>query len=467
MSSTWPLGSPLPVTIWYTSLRQAQADADKAKHHCDTLAAKLTSYNQTFLRSNTKHSLQTDSAEPTESTHSTDILFDSNPVITYPVGILQGDKPPVSTSKSLTDTPIKAPLKQKSKSHHQRPALTGSTNTTVPTPPLRAYRGHSALAIEPLLTPNPNRYVLFPIEDHELWHMVKQSYASVWFTEEIDLAKDLADWQKLTDKERHFLSHILAFFAGADGIINENLLANFSQEVQSPEAKCFYGFQIFIENVHAETYALLIDTYIKDPTEKQHLFNGLSSIPAIKAKADWALKWCNAKQTTFAERLIAFAAVEGIHFSGAFCAIFWLKQHGLLPGLCFANTLISHDEALHRDFACQLHHRLLMPASPRRIQMIIEEAVAIEQTFICDAIPVAMLGMNSDLMSRYIEFVADHLLVELGQPKLYRVENPFPWMQQISLQNKANFFERRVGEYAKSGVGVLKGNHEFSLDADF
>ncbi|KAK4217378.1 ribonucleotide reductase [Rhypophila decipiens] len=306
---------------------------------------------------------------------------------------------------------------------------------------------------EPLLQENPQRFVLFPIKYHEIWQMYKKAEASFWTAEEIDLSKDLHDWNnKLNDDEKFFISHILAFFAASDGIVNENLVERFSGEVQIPEARCFYGFQIMMENIHSETYSLLIDTYIKETAQRTHLFNAIDTIPAIRKKADWALKWIADKESTFAQRLVAFAAVEGIFFSGAFASIFWLKKRGLMPGLTFSNELISRDEGLHTDFACLLFCHLNNRPSKQLVEDIITDAVKIEQEFLTEALPCALLGMNSTLMKQYIEFVADRLLVALGNEKVYRVTNPFDFMENISLGGKTNFFEKRVGEYQKAGV---------------
>mmetsp|Transcript_30651 Transcript_30651/g.74023 ORF Transcript_30651/g.74023 Transcript_30651/m.74023 type:complete len:408 (-) Transcript_30651:192-1415(-) len=322
-------------------------------------------------------------------------------------------------------------------------------------------------AEEPLLKDNPNRFVLFPIEDDDIWQMYKKAEASFWTAEEIDLACDLKDWDNLSNNERHFVSHILAFFAASDGIVNENLSGNFATEVQSPEARCFYGFQIAVENIHSETYSLLIDTYIKDSAEKMHLLNAIETVPCVQKKAHWALRWCDANNASFAERMIAFAAVEGIFFSGSFCAIFWLKKRGLMPGLCFSNELISRDEGLHCDFACLLYSKLTNKLPAGRIEEIITDAVEIEKEFVVDALPVELIGMNSKLMCDYIEFCADRLLLALGCEKFYGAVNPFEWMEMISLQGKTNFFEKRVGEYSKSGVGVNKEEQVFDLDCDF
>jgi ribonucleoside-diphosphate reductase beta chain len=328
---------------------------------------------------------------------------------------------------------------------------------------------------EPLLIENKNRFVVFPIQFPEIWTMYKKAEASFWTAEEIDLSADTNDWNlKLTNNERHFISHVLAFFAASDGIVNENLAQRFMSEVQIPEARCFYGFQIAIENIHSETYSLLIDTYIKNPAERERLFRAIETIPCVKKKAEWALRWIN-NSDSFAERLVAFAAVEGIFFSGSFCAIFWLKKRGLMPGLTFSNELISRDEGLHCDFACLLYSMLRHKLPEHVVKRIIGDAVAVEKEFIIDALPVALIGMNSNLMRQYIEFVADRLLVALGYSKLYHTPNPFDWMELISLQGKTNFFEKRVAEYQKSGVvtSVTSPAHSssnenvFTLDADF
>ncbi|KAF2011525.1 hypothetical protein BU24DRAFT_376760 [Aaosphaeria arxii CBS 175.79] len=308
-------------------------------------------------------------------------------------------------------------------------------------------------ADEPLLQENPHRFVLFPIKYHDVWQMYKKAEASFWTAEEIDLSKDLHDWNKrLNDDERFFISHVLAFFAASDGIVNENLVERFSGEVQIPEARCFYGFQIMMENIHSETYSLLIDTYISEPKQRQYLFNAIDNIPCIRKKADWALRWISDKNSTFANRLIAFAAVEGIFFSGSFASIFWLKKRGLMPGLTFSNELISRDEGMHTDFACLLFSLLNNRPDKKAVEAIITEAVAIEQEFLTEALPCALLGMNANLMCQYIEFVADRLLLSLGNPKYYNATNPFDFMENISLAGKTNFFEKRVGDYQKAGV---------------
>lgn len=320
--------------------------------------------------------------------------------------------------------------------------------------------------IEPILQENKDRFVLFPIKHKEIWQMYKQAEASFWTAEEIDLSTDIIDWEKrLTPDEKHFIKHVLAFFAASDGIVNENLAINFMSEVQYPEARCFYGFQIMIENIHSEAYSLLIDTYIQDSAEKNFLFNALENVPCVTNKANWALRWIT--QGSFAERLVAFAAVEGIFFSGSFCSIFWLKKRGLMPGLSFSNELISRDEGLHCDFACLLYSQLSHKLDPKQVQDIIVKAVEIEREFVCDALPVKLIGMNSNLMCQYIEFVADRLLAALNVPKVFHVTNPFDFMDLISIPGKTNFFERRVSEYQKSGVMGTKETTAFTLTEDF
>jgi ribonucleoside-diphosphate reductase beta chain len=321
---------------------------------------------------------------------------------------------------------------------------------------------------EPILKENPNRFVLFPIKHNDIWDIYKKAEASFWTAEEIDLHQDITDWEnKLSDDERYFVKHILAFFAASDGIVNENLAENFVNEVQYTEAKFFYGFQIMMENIHSETYSLLIDTYVKDSSEKAKLFNAIETFDAIKKKADWALKWIDSP--SFAERLIAFAAVEGIFFSGAFCSIFWMKKRGLLPGLTFSNELISRDEGMHCDFAVHLHNNHLVNQVPKkRIREILVDALNIEREFITESLPASLIGMNSKLMVQYLEFVTDRLLVELNCEKEYNVTNPFDFMDMISLQGKTNFFEKRVSEYQKAGV--LNNDTKsagFSTDEDF
>lgn len=321
---------------------------------------------------------------------------------------------------------------------------------------------------EPILTENKDRFVIFPIQHHDIWDWYKKQEACFWTAEEIDLHQDLSDWtNKLSDDEQYFIKHILAFFAASDGIVNENLAENFVNEVQYSEAKFFYGFQIMMENIHSETYSLLIDTYVKDEKEKNILFKAIENFPAIKKKADWALRWI--ESPSFAERLIAFAAVEGIFFSGAFCSIFWLKKRGLMPGLTFSNELISRDEGMHCDFAVHLHNNHLVNKVPKeRIKAIITDALDIEREFITESLPVSLIGMNATLMTQYLEFVTDRLLVELGCEKVYNASNPFDFMDMISLQGKTNFFEKRVSEYQKAGVlNKDEDNQKISFDADF
>jgi len=320
---------------------------------------------------------------------------------------------------------------------------------------------------EPILKENPNRFVLFPIQHSDIWEMYKKQEASIWTAEELDLSPDLVDWDsKLNDDERFFIKHVLAFFAASDGIVNENLAENFLSEVQYTEAKFFYGFQIMMENIHSETYSLLIDTYIKDTKEKNYLFNAIETFEPVKKKAEWAMRWID--NGSYAERLVSFAAVEGIFFSGSFCSIFWLKKRGLMPGLTFSNELISRDEGLHCDFACMLYNNHLVNKLPKeQVQKIIADAVEIEKEFVTESLPVRLIGMNSDLMSQYIEFVADRLLTELGNDKIYNASNPFDFMDMINLQGKTNFFEKRVGEYQKAGVLNNENNTTFSLDSDF
>lgn len=319
---------------------------------------------------------------------------------------------------------------------------------------------------EPLLREDVKRLVIYPVRYVDVWNMYKKAVASFWVVEEVDLSKDSADWERLRPEERSFLSHVLAFFAASDGIVNENLVERFSQEVQIPEARCFYGFQIAMENIHSEMYSLLIATYVRDKTEREKLLNAVETVPCVRRKADWALSWIRNPNAGFGERLVAFAAVEGIFFSGSFAAIFWMKKRGLMPGLTFSNELISRDEGLHCDFACLLFRYLNRKPSEERIVEIVSGAVEIERQFFAEALPVALIGMNDVLMSQYVRFVADRLLTELGCEKIYRVENPFDFMEQISLEGKTNFFEKRVSEYQKAGV-LCKKDDRFSTDVEF
>mmetsp|Transcript_3628 Transcript_3628/g.5403 ORF Transcript_3628/g.5403 Transcript_3628/m.5403 type:complete len:401 (+) Transcript_3628:68-1270(+) len=376
--------------------------------------------------------------------------FSSNSTVTTPEKVSQA-----STARPITPEPHSStdeeelPVSEITVSEHKLAEISGQHQP------------------EPLLMDNPGRFVLFPIKHDDIWKMYKQAEASFWTAEEIDLASDIKDWNGLTTNERHFVSHVLAFFAASDGIVNENLASNFATEVTVPEARCFYGFQMAVENIHSETYSLLIDTYIKDATEKDRLLNAIDTVPCVQKKARWALQWCDANNASFAERCVAFSAVEGIFFSGSFCAIFWLKKRGLMPGLAFSNELISRDEGLHTDFACLLYNKLINKIPDSRILEIITSAVEIEKEFVSDSLPVELIGMNSFLMKQYIEFVADRLLVELGVPRHYKTKNPFDFMEMISLQGKTNFFEKRVGEYSKAGVGVSQQDQLFVLDADF
>uniref|UniRef100_A0A6C0KZ54 Uncharacterized protein n=1 Tax=viral metagenome TaxID=1070528 RepID=A0A6C0KZ54_9ZZZZ len=318
---------------------------------------------------------------------------------------------------------------------------------------------------EPLLAPNDNRFVMFPIQDQAIWDMYKKQVDCFWRAEEIDLSKDNKHWESLSDDERSFLSSILAFFAASDGIVLENLAQRFMGEVQLSEARAFYGFQIAMENIHSQTYSLLIDSYIKNPEEKDRLFNALNHYPCIKKKADWAQKWIHDNRSSFATRLVAFACVEGIFFSGAFCSIYWMKKRGLMPGLTFSNELISRDEALHTEFAVLLYSKLLKKMNKGRIYEIIKEAVDIETEFICEALPCRLIGMNSQMMTQYIQFVADRLIIQLGYDKIYNVANPFDWMELISLAGKTNFFEKTVSDYALANK--TKSADVFEFNADF
>ncbi|THD21735.1 Ribonucleoside diphosphate reductase small subunit [Fasciola hepatica] len=323
---------------------------------------------------------------------------------------------------------------------------------------------------EPILMPNPTRFVILPIQYDEIWQYYKKALASFWTVEEVDLSKDFTDWERLKVGERHFISYVLAFFAASDGIVLENLLERFSQEVQIPEARCFYGIQIAMENVHSEMYSLLIDTYIKDPKEKDFLFNAVRNLECVERKAQWALNWIGDTKSSFAERLVAYAAVEGVFFSGSFAAIFWLKKRGLMPGLTFSNELISRDEGLHTDFACMLYKYIKKKPSKERVLAIMKDAVQVEHQFFSDALPVSLIGMNCKLMCQYVEFVADRLLSELGYEKYYHAENPFDFMENISLEGKTNFFEKRVGDYQRAGVmSRVRGEdtHKFTTQEDF
>jgi ribonucleoside-diphosphate reductase subunit M2 len=318
---------------------------------------------------------------------------------------------------------------------------------------------------DPLLDENPDRFVVFPIEHPTVWDKYKKAMASFWTVDEVDLTKDVQQWPKLTENERYFIKHVLSFFAASDGIVNENLVERFMCEVQMTEARCFLGFQVMMENIHGEMYSLLLDTLITDTEERLKALRAIEHFPAIKRKADWALKWCKDKRSSFGTRVVAFAAVEGIFFSGSFCAIFWLKKRGLMPGLSFANELISRDEGLHTDFGCLMHSMLRNKPSRSRVNEIFREAVTIEKEFITESLPCRLVGMNSNMMTQYIEFVADRLLTQLGHPKMFNTANPFPWMELISMDGKTNFFERRVGDYSKTVD--TKTETSFDLNAAF
>ena len=325
----------------------------------------------------------------------------------------------------------------------------------------------AATVVEPMLQENKDRFTLFPLQHHDLWKKYKDHCAVMWFAEEVDLSKDIAHWEKLTDNERYFIKNIIGFFAGSDGIVMENLSMRFTREVQWPEAKFFYAVQNQMEAIHSETYSLLIDTYITDPKEKYELLHAIETIPCVKKKADWALTWIDSKEADFATRLLAFAAVEGIFFSGAFCAIFWLKQRGVMPGLTLSNEFIARDEGLHTDFACALYGKLVNRLTKQKAHKILREAVKIEKQFITKSLPCELIGMNAKLMTQYIEFVADRLSLQLGYPKIYSATNPFDFMERISLENKDNFFEKRVSTYAKAGVGKKAEEMSFNMEAAF
>lgn len=369
--------------------------------------------------------------------------------------------PSKNTLKDLTNSLQTVKLTADSPSKDLKPAAAVLKETPPPAPVARDNQ------LEPLLRDNPRRFVIFPIQYQDIWRMYKKAEASFWTAEEVDLSKDMTHWNKLTRDEKYFISHVLAFFAASDGIVNENLVERFTQEVQITEARCFYGFQIAMENVHSEMYSLLIDTYIKDPQEREYLFNAIETMPCVKKKADWALRWIADEKSSFGERVIAFASVEGIFFSGSFASIFWLKKRGLMPGLTFSNELISRDEGLHCEFACLMFKHLVNKPSEEKVKSIVLDAVLLEQEFLTEALPVKLIGMNCDLMKQYIEYVADRLLVDLGCSKHYFAENPFDFMENISLEGKTNFFERKVGEYQKSSVMADADNQVFRLDEQF
>ena len=377
---------------------------------------------------------------------------------------------PCDTSNKLSDlAKVRSPGRKPKVPKLDPPALSlddfGSVRDTIPVTAVAA--PSSPLEDEPLLIENPNRFVLFPIEHPDVFAMAKKAIAVFWTPEEIDLAKDMKDWEKLDANTHHFIKHILGFFAASDGILMENLALNFQHEVQWPEAKYFYANQNFMEAIHSETYSLLINTYIDDKTEKTKLLQAAQTIPAIQKKADWAIQWLNKDNADFATRLIAFAVVEGIFFSGAFCSIFWLKKRGLMPGLTTSNEFIARDEGLHTDFACLLYGKIKNRLPKAKVYKIVKEAVKIEKNFITKALPCELIGMNATLMSQYIEFVADRILVQLGYPKAYSAANPFDFMERISLEGKDNFFEKRVTSYAKGSVGKTQEQMSFSMKEDF
>ena len=369
--------------------------------------------------------------------------------------------PPVSEKVGDSDALITVTAPASPATAPASPATTPATTPATAPAPAAAKQ---TTVIEPLLEEDQNRFVLFPIKDAAIWNMYKKQVDCFWRAEEVDLTKDTAHWNALQDDERYFISMILAFFAASDGIVMENLAQRFMSEVQLAEARAFYGFQIAMENIHSQMYSILIDTYIKDSTEKHRLFNAIQTFPCIKKKADWALKWIGDKRSTFQTRLVAFACVEGIFFSGAFCSIYWMKKRGLMPGLTFSNELISRDEALHTEFAVLLYTKMVKKIQRHRIYEIVRDAVEIEKEFIAEALPCRLIGMNAKLMCQYIEFVADRLVLQLGYDKIYNATNPFDFMEMISLAGKTNFFERRVGEYALAEKKVADTVFEFNAD---
>jgi ribonucleoside-diphosphate reductase beta chain len=397
---------------------------------------------------------------------------DTKPDVT-PVVVQTNPNPPAETRRSRSKTPskkLKTPMNSPGKRVRKVSVGEQKEVESLALPPpvvISPPEPTPAVYPEPLLQDNPDRFVIFPIKHADLWAKYKQHMAVFWTPEEIDLSKDMKDWEKLNDNERHFIKNILGFFAGSDGIVMENLATRFTREVQWPEAKFFYGCQNLLEAVHSETYSLLIDTYISDKKEKDELLRATSTIPCVKKKAEWALAWIDNKEADFATRLLGFAAVEGIFFSGAFCAIFWLKQRGLMPGLTLSNEFIARDEGLHTDFACLLYSKVVNKLDKKKAYKIIKDAVKIEKQFITKSLPCELIGMNAELMSQYIEFVADRLLLQLGYPKTYKATNPFPFMERISLENKDNFFEKRVSTYAKATVGKDRAEMTFSTNTDF
>jgi ribonucleotide reductase beta subunit family protein with ferritin-like domain len=377
-------------------------------------------------------------------------------------------KTPRTTPKTTPKTSPAHKARTKSMSEEQPPPLTlDATAAPASLPAAEAPIATPPALPEPLLDATEDRFTIFPIRHQDVWDRYKQHMSVIWMAEEIDLSKDMAHWEKLTDGERHFIKNIIGFFAGSDGIVMENLANRFMREVKWPEAKFFYTCQAMIEGIHSETYSLLIDTYIHDPKEKRDLFDAIKTIPCVQKKADWALAWIDNMEASFATRLLAFAVIEGIFFSGAFCAIFWLKQRGLMPGLTVSNEFIARDEGLHTDFACLLYSKIANRLTKQQAHKIVREAVKIEKQFITKSLPCELIGMNAKLMSQYIEFVADRLLLQLGYPKAYSASNPFSFMERISLENKDNFFEKRVTTYAKASVGKDATKMVFATDSDF
>ena len=363
-------------------------------------------------------------------------------------------------AKSTKASPIHSPLKSKKAPTQEPPPLTLNASEDVAPP-------SPAPVPEPLLQDAEERLVLFPIKHADVWAKCKQQQSVIWLAEEIDVSKDMKDWEKLNDNERHFIKHVLGFFAGSDGIVMENLATRFSREVTWPEARYFYANQTYMEAVHSETYSILIDTYITDKKEKYDILHAIDTIPCVKKKAEWALAWIDSKDADFATRLIGFAAVEGIFFSGAFCSIFWLKQRGLMPGLTLSNEFIARDEGLHTEFACLLYSKIANRLPKQKVHTLIREAVKIEKKFITKSLPCELIGMNAKLMAQYIEFVADRLCIQLGYPKIYHSANPFDFMERISLENKDNFFEKRVSTYAKAAAGKKAEDMKFATNEDF
>ena len=389
---------------------------------------------------------------------------DLNPRMELPENVVETTHTTAKVTKT-GKTPSASPAlkpRRKSSVAAEPPPLTLSTDAAA-APAAAA----PALALEPMLQENKERFVIFPIQHPDLWRMYKNHSAVIWFAEEVDLSKDMAHWEKLNDNERHFIKHILGFFAGSDGIVMENLATRFTREVQWPEAKFFYAVQNQMEAIHSETYSLLIDTYIHDQKEKYDILHAIDTIPCVKKKADWALNWIDSDEADFATRLLAFATVEGIFFSGAFCAIFWLKQRGVMPGLTLSNEFIARDEGLHTEFACTLYGKLVNRLTKQKAHKIIRDAVKIEKQFITKSLPCELIGMNAKLMAQYIEYVADRLSLQLGYPKIYSATNPFDFMERISLENKDNFFEKRVSTYAKASVGKKREDMSFSMEAAF